>query len=469
MLSAASTPVSSSFPAEGWVEQDPAELVETSVQTMRSAVEQAGISGSQVRGIGIANQTETFVVWSKETGRAVYPAIVWQCRRTAAACARLLEKGLGPRVQEATGLRIDPTFSATKLRWVLENVQGAADEARSGRLAFGDIASWLIWNLTGGATHVTEPSNASRTMLFHLDRLAWDEELLELFEIPRSMLPEVLSSDAKFGQCSPEILGASVPITAALGDQQAALFGQRCWRPGETKVTLGTGAFVWSNAGPTPPRPSPGILGTCAWKLDGQVAYAREGFVPTAGAVVSWLVDVGVLSAVEASERLASAGDDGHDEVVFVPALSGVGTPWWVPTARGALFGISRGTTAADVVRAALEGVAHEVTDAIEALEAAVGGPLPFVRIDGAMVRNDWLAQRLADLTARTVDRPANPEATGIGAACVAGLAAGVWGSREDLREMWQIERTFEPRMAAEVRGRLRRRWQRALKAVTSL
>lgn len=459
--------VTSSYPRSGWVEQDPDELVRTSVESIAAAMEVAGVGWEAVRGIGIDNQTETFVVWDRATGRPIYPAIVWQCRRTAEECERLRQEGHEPMIRDRTGLELDPSFSATKLAWVLDHVDGARTAAGSGDLAFGDVACWLIWCLSGGAAHVTEPSNASRSMLLELAGLDWDPELLELFDVPRPLLPEIRPTASVFAQTDPGVVGGRAPIAGALGDQQAALFGQQCWDPGMTKLTLGTGAFVWANAGPAAPDPPDGILGTCAWRLQEETAYALEGFIPVAGAAVSWLMKLGVLEAPEAIESMAGETAEGGD-VWFVPALAGLGAPSWDARARGAIVGLTLGSTPDHLARGALDGVAHQVADAVEAMDAGVPGGVAALRVDGGMAANNWLMQRLADLLARPVERPVNTEATGLGAASVAGLTVGVWSSREDLRERWTLERAFEPRMRDEDRRRLRDRWGEAVSVARS-
>jgi glycerol kinase len=463
----ATRPVSSSYPEPGWVEQDPQELAGTSVETIREAMDAADVGWDDVLGIGIDNQTETFLVWERESGRPIYPAIVWQCRRTADHCERLRQAGHEPMIRGRTGLELDPSFSATKLAWVLDHVDGARKAAEAGTLAFGDVASWLIWRLSGGAVHVTEPSNASRSMLLDLASLEWDPELLDLFGVPGELLPEVRPTGSVLAETDPQVVGGRVPIAGALGDQQAALFGQQCWEPGMTKLTLGTGAFVWANAGSSPPDPPEGILGTCAWRLEDETAYALEGFIPVAGAVVSWLVQLGVLDRAEASEDMARAAGEG-DEVWFVPALAGLGAPLWDSRARGSVLGLTLGSTRDHVVRGALDGVAHQVADAVEGMDAGIAGGLAGLRVDGGMAANDWLLQRLADLIARPVERPVNTEATGLGAAAVAGLTIGLWPSREDLRDRWRRDRAFEPEMPEPDRKQLRDRWRQAVELVRS-
>ncbi|MGH9247168.1 MAG: FGGY family carbohydrate kinase [Acidimicrobiales bacterium] len=465
----ATRPVTSSFPSVGWVEQDPEEIALGAAASITEAMQRAGVAWSEIRGIGIDNQTETFVVWERATGRPIYPAIVWQCRRTAEACARLREHGHEAWIRERTGLELDPSFSATKLAWVLDHVDGARTAAEAGELAFGDVACWLIWRLSGGAAHVTEPSNASRSLLLGLDDLQWDDRLLDLFGIPAALLPAIQPTGSVFAETSPDVIGAAVPIAGALGDQQAALFGQHCWSEGDTKVTLGTGAFIWANAGAKVPSPPEGILATCAWRLDDETAYAFEGFIPVAGAAVSWLVDAGVLADPQASEALLRTLDEGEAEAVwFVPALTGLGAPVWDPYTKGTIFGLTRATSGAHLVKAALDGVVHQIVDAVEAMETGIAGGVGSLRVDGGMARNDWLLQRLADLLARPVDRPTNPEATGLGAATVAGLTVGLWSSRTELEDRWALDRRFEPAMAPAGRARLRERWSTAVDAARS-
>jgi glycerol kinase len=460
----ASRPVTSSYPRPGWVEQDPEEIAATTVESIRAAMDEAGASWDDVRAIGIDNQTETFLVWERATGRPIYPAIVWQCRRTAEACERLRAEGREPMIRRRTGLELDPSFSATKLRWVLDHVDGARSRAEAGDLAYGDVACWLIWRLSGGRAHVTEPSNGSRSMLLDLSSLEWDPELLDLFAVPPALLPQIRRTGSVLAETDPRVVGGRVPIAAALGDQQAALFGQQCWEPGMAKLTLGTGAFVWANAGSSPPQPPDGILGTCAWRLADETAYALEGFIPVAGAAVSWLRHVGVLEGPEATEAMAERA--ARDEVWFVPALAGLGAPLWDSHAKGSVLGLTLGSSRDDLVRGALDGVVHQVADAVEAMDAGIPGGLARLRVDGGMAGNDWLLQRLADLIARPVERPVNTEATGLGAASVAGLTVGLWATREDLRERWTLDRAFEPAMSDADRKHLRDRWRDAVELV---
>jgi glycerol kinase len=460
----ASRPVTSFYPRPGWVEQDPEEIAATTVESIRAAMDEAGASWDDVRAIGIDNQTETFLVWERATGRPIYPAIVWQCRRTAEECERLRAEGREPMIRLRTGLELDPSFSATKLGWVLDHVDGARSRAEAGDLAYGDVACWLIWRLSGGTAHVTEPSNGSRSMLLDLSSLEWDPELLDLFAVPPALLPEIRRTGSVLAETEPRVVGGRVPIAAALGDQQAALFGQQCWEPGMAKLTLGTGAFVWANAGSSPPEPPDGILGTCAWRLADETAYALEGFIPVAGAAVSWLRHVGVLEGPEATEAMAERA--ARDEVWFVPALAGLGAPLWDSHAKGSVLGLTLGSSRDDLVRGALDGVVHQVADAMEAMDDGVPGGLARLRVDGGMAGNDWLLQRLADLLARPVERPVNTEASGLGAASVAGLTVGLWATREDLRERWTLDRAFEPAMSDADRKHLRERWRDAVELV---
>ena len=411
-------PVACRFPAPGLVEQDPEELAASAVAAMAAALDAAGAGWDDVAGLAIANQTETFVVWERASGRALHPAIGWQDRRTAEACERLRAAGHEPLVRGRTGLELDATFPATKLRWLLEHVPGAEAAAAGGELAYGDVGSWLVHRLGGGREHATDAANAHRSLLCRLDALEWDAELLDLFGVPAALLPPIGDSDAVRGETDPAVAGGAAPIVAVLGDQQASLFGQACWAPGEAKVTLGTGGFLWVQAGAEPPAPPPGVLATCAWRRRGRTAYALEGFVPVAGAAVDWLVEVGVLPRPEALDALCRAARD--DGVVAVPALQGLGTPAWRAAARGAYAGLSRATTRADLVRATVDGVLHQVADGVEAV-----GELDTLWVDGGLSRSAWIVQRLADL-AGVGAAAARADSTALGAATLAGLAAAV-------------------------------------------
>ena len=429
-----SVPVACSFPDPGFVEQDPEELAASASSAIAGALEAAGARPADVAALGIANQTETFVLWDRATGRAVHPAIVWQDRRTHEACARLD----GDRVRERTGLELDATFPATKLRWLLDRVEGSD-------LAYGDVACWLLHRLAG--VHVTDAGNAARSLLCPLGGLDWDDELLELFGIPRSLLPPIVDSDA----IDAEIDG--VPVRAAIGDQQASLFGLRCWEPGSAKVTLGTGAFVLAQAGTDPPSPPPGILASAAWRRAGRTHYALEGFIPTAGAAADWFARVGALPpGPELDPLLREAGDS---DVVCVPAFQGSGSPSWDAGARGALLGLSLGTTRADLARAVVDGILHHVADAAEAIGVDA------LWVDGGLSRSDRVVQRLADLTGVPVRRTARADSTALGAATLAGLAAGVWDSPEALPEV-PVDLAAEPALDPAARDAQRARWAAA-------
>jgi glycerol kinase len=439
---AASVALASSYPGPGLVEQDPEAIAESAERAIAGALEAAGAAPGDVAALGIANQTETFVVWDRATGRAVHPAIVWQDRRTDAACAELREHEA--LVRERTGLELDATFPATKLRRLLDHV------AREDGLAYGDVASWLLHRL--GGVHVCDAGNAGRSLLCPLGGSDWDDELLELFGIPRALLPPIVDSDAI------EATIAGVPVRAAAGDQQASLFGLRCWQPGTAKATLGTGAFVWAQAGERAPRPPAGVLASCAWRRAGTTSYALEGFVPTAGAAADWFARIGALPAGAELDALLSEASQ-EPGVVCVPALQGLGTPAWDAGARGAVLGLSLGTTRADLARAVVDGILHQVADATAAMAEAV--TLGALRVDGGLSRSDWIVQRLADLTGVRVERTARADSTALGAATLAGLAAGVWSGPEALPEI-PLELVCEPALAPRERDRQRERWAAA-------
>ncbi|MFL6196611.1 MAG: glycerol kinase GlpK [Thermoanaerobaculia bacterium] len=449
------------FPRPGWVEHDPLEIWDSQLAVAREALRGAGIAAADLAALGITNQRETTLVWDRATGVPVSNAIVWQDRRTAEACERLKQRGLEPLIRETTGLVIDPYFSGTKLAWILDNVPGAREGA--GRLAFGTVDSWLIWNLTGGALHATDVTNASRTLLWDLRTGEWSEELLRALDIPRGLLPEVRSSSEVYAETRPDLLGAAVPIAGVAGDQQAALFGQACLSPGMVKSTYGTGCFLLMNAGREPVRSRHELLTTPAWRIGGRTDYALEGSVFVGGAVVQWLRDgLGLIRTAPEVEALAASVPDAGG-VVLVPAFTGLGAPHWDPYARGALVGITRGTTAAHLARAALESIAFQVADVLSAMEADARVPVSELRVDGGATANDLLMQLQADLSGVPVVRPRIQETTALGAAYLAGLAAGVWKSTEEISTRWQAERTFEPGPDRDRAAGMRARWTRAV------
>ena len=454
----ASVPVASAFPAAGRVEQDP-EALAASVQTaIGGALDAAGASPQDVAALGIANQTETFVLWDRETGRPLYPAIVWQDRRSEDACTALRAAGHEPMVRERTGLELDATFPATKVRWVLDHVEEARAAADAGRAAYGDVASWLLWRLAG--THVTDAGNAGRSLLCRLGATDWDDDLLELLGIDRRMLPPIVDTDGVDAALA--VGDATVPVRAVAGDQQASLFGLRCWTPGSAKVTLGTGAFVLVQAGGSPALPPTGVLASCAWRLAERTSIALEGFVPTAGAATDWFAHAGLLPRGPELDALLREPVRGDAGVVCVPALQGTGTPGWDAGVRGTLLGLDLGTTRAELARAVVDGVLHQVADAVEAIAEAV--PVERVRLDGGLARSDWIAQRLADLAGLVVERPVRTDATAIGAAAMAGLAAGFWDEPDALPDL-AIGLVAEPTLSEQERDDLRGRWTQARQA----
>jgi glycerol kinase len=454
------------FPKPGWVEHDLDDIWGSTLVTVTRALRQAGLRGNDIAAIGITNQRETTAVWDRRSGKALHNAIVWQDRRTAELCARLKEQGKEPLVRERTGLVLDPYFSATKLRWLLDNVRGLGEKTTAGQVAFGTIDSYLAWRLTGGAAHVTDVSNASRTLLMNLRTLSWDAELLDLFGIPRSVLPEIRGSSEVYGSTRGiRPFPDGVPVAGIAGDQQAALFGQACFAPGEAKCTYGTGAFLLQNTGSTPVHSDRGLLTTVAWKLPEETAYALEGASFIAGAAVQWLRDGLHLirRAPEVEELARTVKETG--EVVFVPALSGLGAPHWRPLARGLVAGMDRGTTAGHLARATLEGIAFLIHDLAEAMQAEAGKPFPSFRVDGGACKNDLLMQFQADILGVTVERPQLVETTAFGAAFLAGLATGFWSSREQIRKSWKSSKVFRPRMSGEERERHLAKWRRAVAA----
>jgi glycerol kinase len=451
------------FPHPGWVEQDPADLWTTQRDAAVAALQQAGVDAADVAAIGIANQRETVMLWERASGTPLGPAIVWQDRRTAAVTDALKADGREAWLRERTGLVADPYFSATKLAWLLGHLPEARARAQRGELAAGTVDTWLVWNLTGGAVHATEPSNASRTLLYDLYRRDWSDELLALFDIPRALLPEIRPSGGDFG--TTDLFGAPVRIAAVLGDQQAATFGQGCHAPGTAKCTYGTGAFVVAHTGATPPAAPDGLLGTVGWQLAGEWAYACEGSILAAGAALDWARETLALAADPGALQALAASVPDSGGVVFVPAIAGLGAPHWQPHARGALLGLTRGTTSAHIARAAYEGVALRVTDVLDTLAAAVHAPT-VLRADGGLARSDLLLQLQADLAGIPVERPRCVETTAFGAAAMAGVVAGVWPDGASAAACNPPERRFEPTGSDDRRAELQARWRAALAGI---
>jgi len=452
------------FPKPGWVEHDLDEIWRTAGACVGRALRSGAVKAKDVAAIGITNQRETAGLWDRRTGKPVHRAIVWQDRRTSELCAELKARGLEPGVRERTGLVLDPYFSGTKLSWLLEHVQGAHDRAAAGELCFGTVDTWLVYQLTGRRSHVTDASNASRTLLMDLRRLAWDDELLGLFGVPRAVLPEIRGSAEVYGTTQGlKFLPDGIPVSGMAGDQQAALFGQACFDPGEAKCTYGTGAFLLMNTGETPVASNAGLLTTVAWKLGDQVTYALEGSAFIAGAAVQWLRDgLHLIKRAPDVEKLAAKVKD-TGGVVFVPALAGLGAPHWRPDARGLFCGIDRGTTAAHLARAVLEGIALQIRDLADAMRKDSGREIPAFKVDGGAAANDLMMQFQADVLGTEVVRPKNLETTSVGAAFLGGIGAGVWQDTAQLRSAWKAERTFVPKMSAEDRERHLARWARAV------
>jgi len=452
------------YPQAGWVEHDPMEIWTTQLSVAAEVIVKAGLAARDIDSIGITNQRETTVVWDRETGIPVYNAIVWQDRRTSAYCDEIKGKGLAQKIQEKTGLIIDSYFSATKAKWILDNVEGAREQAEAGKLAFGTIDSWLIWKLTAGKTHVTDVTNASRTMIYNIHTLEWDNELLDLFSIPKQMLPEVKSSSEVYGETAGNILAAKMPIAGIAGDQQSALFGQMCIEPGMVKNTYGTGCFMLMNIGKEPKISANNLLTTIAWKIKDEVYYALEGSIFIGGAVVQWLRDeMGLISKSADVETLAKKVPDTQG-VYIVPAFAGLGAPHWDQHARGTITGLTRGTNKSHIARAALESIAYQTMDVLKAMEADAGVNIAELRVDGGATANDLLMQFQADLLQSKVIRPEVTEVTAIGAAYLAGLATGFWGSVEEIRSQWKINKTFSAPDGIDNTERIKG-WNRAVKA----
>ena len=433
------------FPQPGWVEHDPMEIWSSEAAVIAQAISQIGISGKDIAAIGITNQRETTIVWDAETGAPVCNAIVWQDRRTSAFCDELKARGLVDQIREKTGLIIDAYFSGTKIKWILDNVPGARERAEAGKLRFGTVDCWLVWQLTRGEVHVTDVSNASRTMLFNINTLEWDQELLDLLGVPRSMMPRVASSSEVYGYTKTTIFAHEVPIAGIAGDQQAALFGQMCTEPGSVKNTYGTGCFLLMNTGEKPILSRNNLLTTVAWKIGDKVNYALEGSIFVGGSVVQWLRDgLGIIRSSSEVEALAATVPD-NGGVYFVPALTGLGAPHWDQYAHGVICGITRGTTAAHIARAALEGIAFQTMDIVGAMEKDAGVRLAELKVDGGASRNNLMMQFQADILGTAVIRPEVTETTAMGACYLAGLAVGYWGSLDEIRQQWKAERTFTP------------------------
>ena len=455
-----------SYPGPGRVEHDPGRIRDDAVAVCREGLERAEASGGRVAAIGITNQRETTLLWERATGRPLHPAIVWQDRRTAPACDALRQRGVEPQVQRKTGLLLDPYFSATKLAWLLEHVEGSREAAERGELAFGTVDSWLVWHLTGGRVHATDATNASRTLLFDIHEQRWDEELLETFGIPAAVLPEVRDSSGSFGETDPALFGRPVPIGGVAGDQQAATFGQAAFRAGEAKCTYGTGAFMLLVTGREPVASRNRLLTTVAWRLGSEVTYALEGSIFSAGSAVGWLREgLGMLEDPAASEALAKEAR-ADSEVVLVPAFTGLGAPYWDPDARGALLGVGRDTGPAEIARAALDAVAFQTGDLLEAMQADTDVVPSVLRVDGGLSRNDLGMQMVADLVGMPVERPQVTETTALGAAYLAGLQAGVYGDLEAIGTHWRRDRRWEPSIDIEERQGRVRRWKDAVARV---
>ncbi len=454
------------YPRDGWVEHDPEEIWSSTLEVCRRVLSESRVDAKSVAAIGITNQRETAIVWDRSSGKAIHPAIVWQDRRTAAHCEELRAAGHEARVGEKTGLLLDPYFSATKVAWILDNVAGAREAAERGDLAFGTVDSFLLWRLTGGRVHATDATNASRTLLFDIHAQAWDDELLEMFRVPRGILPQVRDCAGHFGDSDAELLGRSIPITGIAGDQQAAAVGQACFLPGMIKSTYGTGCFALVNTGAEAARSRNRLLTTVCYRLEGRVTYALEGSIFIAGAAVQWLRDgIGLIGTAADTESLA-AGIPDNRGVYLVPAFTGLGAPHWDAHARGALFGITRDTGVAEITRAALESVCYQTHDLLQAAADDGVTRLAALRVDGGMVANDWLMQFLANIVSLRVERPVVTETTALGAAYLAGVQVGVFDSLDDVTANWQRQRSFDPDMDAAERERLLAGWSKAVSRV---
>ena len=463
MCSVAQKEFTQHFPKPGWVEHEPGEIWSTQLAVAREAMTKIGASAEDIAAIGITNQRETTIVWDKNTGQPVYPAIVWQCRRTSEYCDSLKEKGLTEKFREKTGLVIDAYFSGTKVKWILDHVEGARERAEKGNLLFGTVETWLIWKLTRGAVHVTDYSNASRTMLFNINTLEWDGEILEELGIPKSMLPQARASSEIYGETDPSFFGGRIPIAGAAGDQQAALFGQACFEQGDAKNTYGTGCFLLMNTGSQPVFSKNGLVTTIAWGMDGKVTYALEGSIFVAGAALQWLRDeLRLIDSAADSEYFAQRVKDTNGCYV-VPAFTGLGAPYWDQYARGTIVGLTRGVNKYHIIRATLESLAYQVNDVLDAMKADSGMNLSALRVDGGASANNFLMQTQADLSNAPVNRPRCVETTAMGAAYLAGLAVGYWKNTEDVKRNWGIDKIFVPVIESEKREKMLEGWKRAV------
>ncbi len=451
------------FPSDGWVEHDPMDIWSTQISVATEALLKIGGNWDELHGIAITNQRETVVLWDKNTGAPIYNAIVWQCRRTAPYCEKLSAEGHANLIKEKTGLVIDPYFSASKVKWILDNVEGARQKAQKGEICFGTIDTWLIWNLTGGKVHATDYSNASRTMLFNINTLTWDDELLTLFDIPKQILPSALPSSCVFGYTDKTILGASLPIGGVAGDQQAALFGQCCFSEGELKNTYGTGAFLLMNTGKKPCHTTNGLLTTVAWGIDDDVYYAVEGSVFTCGAAIGWLRDgLKILESAQDSEYYASKVADSGG-VMVVPAFQGMGAPWWDAYARGMIIGITRATTKNHIIRATLESMAYQTLDVVSLMERSTDIKLNALKVDGGASANNLLMQFQSDILGVEIERPESIETTALGAAYLCGLSLGVYSSIDDIKNTRRVEKTFTPTKDEQWRKEHTKQWSKAV------
>ena len=463
MCSVAQKEFTQHFPKPGWVEHEPGEIWSTQLAVAREAMTKIGASAEDIAAIGITNQRETTIVWDKNTGQPVYPASVWQCRRTSEYCDSLKEKGLTEKFREKTGLVIDAYFSGTKVKWILDHVEGARERAEKGTLLFGTVETWLIWKLTRGAVHVTDYSNASRTMLFNIHTLEWDDEILEELDIPKSMLPQARASSEIYGETDPSFFGGRIPIAGAAGDQQAALFGQACFEQGDAKNTYGTGCFLLMNTGSQPVLSKNGLVTTIAWGMDGKVTYALEGSIFVAGAALQWLRDeLRLIDSAADSEYFAQRVKDTNGCYV-VPAFTGLGAPYWDQYARGTIVGLTRGVNKYHIIRATLESLAYQVNDVLEAMKADSGMNLSSLRVDGGASANNFLMQTQADFSNAPVNRPRCVETTAMGAAYLAGLAVGYWKDIEDVKQNWGIDKIFVPAIEPEKREKMLKGWKRAV------